>query len=121
MFKKDNTKREKKKIRIRKKIFGTSDNPRISVYRSLTQIYTQIVDDSKNATLAAASSKSKEISEEIKNAKSKIEKSKIVGKLLAQKAKEKGIDKAVFDRSGYAYHGRVKAVADGLREGGVKI
>ncbi|MFH1196365.1 MAG: 50S ribosomal protein L18 [bacterium] len=121
MVKKDYTKREKKKIRIRKKIFGTIEQPRISIYRSLTQIYAQIVDDSKHTTLVAASSKSKEIADDIKIAKSKTEKSKIVGKLLAQKAKEKGIEKAVFDRSGYEYHGRVKAIAEGIREGGVVI
>ena len=113
--------RAKKKIRIKKKIFGTADKPRITVYRSLNQIYVQLVDDNSRRTIISASSLSKEIESDLKNAKSKIEKSKIVGKFLAQKASEKGIVTAVFDRSGYNYHGRVKALAEGIREGGLKV
>lgn len=115
------SRREKKKIRIRKKIFGTPERPRIAVYRSLNQIYVQVVDDTAGKTLFSASSLSKEIAEEIKKAKGKVAKAALVGELLAKKAKEKGIEKAVFDRSGYAYHGRVKAVAEGIRKGGVTI
>lgn len=115
------SRREKKKIRIKKKIFGTPERPRISVYRSLNQIYAQVIDDTTGKTLFSASSLSKEIADDIKNAKSKVEKSELVGTLLAKKAKEHGIETAVFDRSGYAYHGRVKAIAEGVRKGGVKI
>ncbi len=116
-----NDKRLKKKIRVRKKISGTAERPRVCVYRSLTQIYTQIIDDNNRTTLVAASSLSKEIEKEIKAAKSKIEKSKVVGKFLAEKAAEKGINSVVFDRSGYRYHGRIQAVAEGAREGGLKF
>lgn len=114
-------KRLKKKIRIRKKILGTPEIPRVAVYRSLSQIYSQIIDDVNGKTLASASSLSKEISDDVKKSKGKIGKSKVVGQLLAKKAQEKGITKVVFDRSGYNYHGRVKAVAEGAREGGLKF
>jgi large subunit ribosomal protein L18 len=115
------TKREKKKIRIRKKIFGTAERPRISVYRSLNQIYAQVIDDTAGKTLFSASSISKEIAEDVKEAKGKVAKAALVGELLAKKAKEHGIETAVFDRSGYAYHGRVKAVAEGVRKGGINV
>ncbi|MFA3782847.1 50S ribosomal protein L18 [Melioribacteraceae bacterium 4301-Me] len=121
MFIKDNKIRERKKIRVRKKVFGTAERPRLSVFRSLNNIYAQLIDDTKGITLAAASSLSKEISGEIKTIKGKVQKGKLVGKLLAQKAAEKGIKTVVFDRSGYAYHGRVKAVAEGAREGGLQF
>jgi large subunit ribosomal protein L18 len=114
-------KRLKNKIRIRKKISGTSDRPRVAVFRSLTQIYAQIIDDTKGVTLLSASSLSKDIKDDVQSAKTKIEKSKIVGKFLAEKAKEKGINSVVFDRGGYRYHGRVKAVAEGAREGGLQF
>ncbi len=114
-------KRFKKKIKIRKKISGTADVPRISVFRSLNQIYAQIIDDTKGITLVAESSLSKELANEISKASGKVEKSKIVGKSLAKKALDKGISSVVFDRNGYKYHGRIKAVADGAREGGLKF
>jgi len=119
MLSKKLTRREKKKIRIRKKLFGTPESPRIVVYRSLKQIYAQLVDDTTGRTILSASSLSKEISDEIKKSKNKLDVSFAVGELLAKKAKEKGIEKAIFDRSGYAYHGRVKAVAEGARKGGL--
>jgi large subunit ribosomal protein L18 len=119
MLSKKLTKRDKKKIRIRKKLVGKSERPRIVVYRSLKQIYAQLVDDVSGKTILSASSLSKEISDEIKNSKDKLDVSFAVGELLAKKAKEKGIEKVVFDRSGYAYHGRVKAVAEGARKGGL--
>lgn len=121
MFKKNNNTRLRSKMKIRKHISGTSDVPRLTVYRSLSNIYAQLVDDSESKTLASASSLSKEITEEIKNAKSKKEKSKIVGNLIAKKALDKKISKIVFDRNGYRYHGRVQALADGAREGGLKF
>ena len=114
-------KRLKNKIKIRKKISGTADRPRLAVYKSLKQIYTQLIDDANGVTLLSASSLSKEIVSDVKDAKSKIDKSKVVGKLLAEKAKDKGIETVVFDRSGYRYHGRVQAVAEGAREGGLKF
>lgn len=114
-------KRLKNKIKIRKKISGTAERPRLAVFKSLKQIYAQIIDDSNGVTILSASSLSNEISDEIKKANSKIDKSKVVGKLLAEKAKDKGIESVVFDRSGYRYHGRVQAIADGAREGGLKF
>lgn len=121
MFLKDTTKRTRKKVRIRKKISGTADSPRISVFRSLSQIYVQMIDDTTGKTLVSASSLSKEIQDDVKKAKSKTDKSKLVGGLLAKKAADAGIKKGVFDRSGYKYHGRIKAVAEGAREAGLKI
>lgn len=121
MFKKDNKKREKIKVRVRKKIYGTAQKPRLSVYRSLNQIYAQIIDDDRGATLASASSLSKEITQEVKSTKGKVEKSKLVGKLIAKIALEKNITEVVFDRNGFRYHGRVKALADAAREGGLKF
>ncbi len=114
-------KRLKNKIRIRKKVTGTAERPRVAVFKSLKQVYTQIIDDANGVTLMSASSLSKELSNDIKDAKSKIDKSKIVGKHLAEKAIEKGISEVVFDRSGYRYHGRVQAIAEGAREGGLKF
>jgi large subunit ribosomal protein L18 len=121
MFLKDNKRRIRKRIRVRKKLSGTSERPRISVYRSAVNMHAQLIDDVKGVTLASASSLSKEILDEIKGSKGKVSKSKLVGKLLAKKALELGISTAVFDRSGYEFHGRVKAVADGAREGGIKV
>lgn len=121
MFLKDNKKRTRKKERVRKKITGTQECPRLSVFRSLNNIYAQVIDDTKGVTLAEASSISKEVAEQIKSAKGKVSKSKFVGQLVAKKAVEKGITSVVFDRNGYNYHGRIKAVADGAREGGLKF
>ncbi len=122
MIKKDTTKRRVRiKQTIRKRIFGSTERPRFSVYRSLNDIYGQIIDDVAGKTLIALSTNSKEVKEEIVSAKSKVEKSTLVGKLLAKKAIEKNINTVVFDRNGYLYHGRVKAFADGAREGGLKF
>jgi len=113
--------RSKKKIRIQKKIKGTAERPRLAVSRSLTQIYGQLIDDSQSKTIMTVSSLSKEIADDVKKAKGKIAKSELVGELLAKKAVEKGISTVVFDRSGYRYHGRVKALAEGARKGGLKF
>lgn len=122
MIKKDNTTRRLKiKTTIRKKIYGTAERPRFTVYRSLNEIYGQIIDDAAGKTLVSISSTSKDVKGELAAAKSKIERSTIVGKLLAKKALEKNISSVVFDRNGYLYHGRVKAIADGAREGGLKF
>lgn len=103
--------------RIRKKIQGTAERPRISVYRSNRAIYCQLIDDVNGRTLAAASTMDKEVAK----TGNKTEQSKAVGKLLADRAKAAGVEETVFDRGGYLYHGRVKALADGAREGGLKL
>jgi large subunit ribosomal protein L18 len=118
-FEKKKIRREKIRKRVRSKIFGTPERPRLSVYRSLKHIYAQIIDDTKGHTLVAMSSLSKEIRDKFKEAKTKTEVSRIVGLALAKKALEKGITKVVFDRNGYKYHGRVKALAEAAREGGL--
>ena len=108
-------------MKKKKRVFGDKERPRLVVFRSLNNIYGQIVDDGAQKTLLGASSKSKEIQGELKKSKGKIEKSKIVGNLIAKKAKAKKIKKVVFDRNGYTYHGRVKALAEGAREGGLEF
>jgi len=113
--------RIKKKIKIRKKISGTAERPRVSVYKSLNQVYAQIIDDTNGTTLVSESTLSKALASDLKKSTGKIEKSKIVGNSLAKKAIEKGITNIVFDRSGYKYHGRIQAIADGAREGGLKF
>ena len=111
--------RQRIRMRIRKRIHGTAERPRLSVFRSNKQISVQVIDDDKGVTLAAATSRTKEIAEQAKITKT--EQARLVGKLAAQKALEKGITQVVFDRSGYLYHGRVKALADAAREGGLKF
>ncbi|NCO54481.1 MAG: 50S ribosomal protein L18 [Bacteroidetes bacterium CG02_land_8_20_14_3_00_31_25] len=110
--------RTKIKMRIRKKISGTAETPRLTVFRSNKQISVQIIDDINKKTIVAASSLVKEISEKKVN---KTEIAKLVGKLIANRAKEAGVSDVVFDRNGYLYHGRVKALADAAREGGLKF
>jgi len=112
-------KRTRIRMRIRKKISGTADKPRLAVFRSNKQIYVQVIDDLNRVTLLAASSKEKDIA--AKAGIKKSEQAKLVGKSLAVKCKEKGIESVVFDRSGYKYHGRVKSLADAAREGGLKF
>jgi len=112
-------KRTRIRMRIRKKISGTAEKPRLAVFRSNKQIYAQVIDDLNKVTLLAASSKEKDIS--VQAGIKKTEQAKLVGKSLAVKCKEKGIENVVFDRSGYKYHGRVKSLADAAREGGLKF
>lgn len=104
--------------RIRKTITGTADRPRLSVYRSNKEIYAQLIDDVAGVTLAAASSNEKDVASATAT---KVEKAQLVGKSLAAKAKDKGIEACSFDRGGYLYHGRVKSLAEGAREGGLKF
>jgi large subunit ribosomal protein L18 len=111
-------KRQKVKFRLRKSINGTAEKPRLSVFRSNTEIYAQMINDVTGNTIVAASSKEKEIKAQKGN---KGAKSKMVGESIAKKALALGITTCVFDRSGYIYHGRVAAVADGAREGGLKL
>lgn len=110
--------REKIKFRVRKKIAGTTGRPRLSVFRSNSDIYAQLIDDSAGKTLASASSRDKDIAAQ---KGTKVEKSKLVGAAIARKATGLGLADVVFDRGGYLYHGRVKAVAEGAREGGLKF
>ncbi|MGD0036593.1 MAG: 50S ribosomal protein L18 [Bacteroidota bacterium] len=111
----------KKQARIRKKIKGTSGRPRLVIFRSAKHAYAQIIDDSTGKTLLSVSTLSKDLREDAKQAKTPIERYKLIGIAAAKKALEKNIKEVVFDRSGYLYHGRVKALADGAREGGLKF
>jgi len=104
---------EQKRKRIRSKVIGTNERPRMSVYRSNKSVFCQIIDDGKGKTLVSASLK------EIKEGKTKSEKTGLLGELIAKKALKKNIKKVVFDKSGYKYHGRIKALADGARKGGL--
>jgi large subunit ribosomal protein L18 len=113
--------RDKRKIRIRKKIYGTPDKPRLSVYRSLKHIYVQLIDDTQGISLGMVSTKSKDLVADVKSADSKVAQAQVVGKAIARLAQEKNISTVVFDRNGFLYHGRVKAVADGAREGGLQF
>lgn len=104
--------------RIRKKVAGTAERPRLCVFRSLNHIYAQIIDDGKGVTLCSASTVEKDQKEK---AGGNIEAAKTVGKLIAERAREKGIETVVFDRGGYLYHGRVKSLAEAAREAGLKF
>jgi large subunit ribosomal protein L18 len=110
--------KQKIQYRIRKKVYGTSTKPRLSVFRSNSDIYAQLIDDNAGVTLAAASSKDKDIAAQKVDKSSK---SKLVGNAIARKATELGLTQVVFDRGGNLYHGRIKAVADGAREGGLQF
>jgi large subunit ribosomal protein L18 len=111
-------KRNRIRRRIRKVAFGSQDRPRLSVFRSNKEIYAQIIDDTTGKTLAAASTRDKELSS-AKGTKSEL--ATEVGKALAKKAKDAGVEMVAFDRGGYQYHGRVKSLAEGAREGGLKF
>jgi large subunit ribosomal protein L18 len=116
------TKRERRlkiKQRIRKRIRGTNERPRMTVFRSNKQIYVQLVNDQTGETVVSASSKNKEVADK-KNI-NKSEQAKLVGKLVAERSLAKGINNVVFDRNGYLYHGRIKMLAESAREGGLKI
>lgn len=118
MIKSKKESRLKVRYAIRKKIFGTSNRPRFSVYRSNKQIYAQLIDDNSSITITSASSMDKSLK---LDAKTKIDQAKAVGKLIAKNAKEKGIETVVFDRGGFLYHGRVKALAESARDSGLKF
>jgi large subunit ribosomal protein L18 len=112
--------REKRKARIRRKVSGTNERPRLTVYRSLKHIYAQIVDDTTGKTLAHAGTTSKVIKDEVKEDK-KADAAKKVGTAIAKAALEKGVTQVVFDRNGFDYHGRIAAVAQAAREAGLKF
>jgi len=113
--------RLRRKRRIRKKIFGTSARVRLCAFKSLKHTYAQIIDDTQGSTLVTASTLDPVLREQIKDMKGKILAANEVGKLVAQRALEKGIKKVVFDRNGFPYHGRIKALAEGAREAGLEF
>lgn len=109
-------KRQKIKRRVRRNIFGTAERPRLSVFRSNKEIYAQLIDDNAGVTIASASSRKLD-----SKGLTKTEQAAAVGKAIAELAKTKGVEVVIFDRNGFVYHGRVKALADGAREGGLKF
>ena len=111
------TARGRVKVRIRRKVNGTADRPRLAVFRSLKYIYAQVIDDASGKTIASASSREKDSGAKGANAAA----AKAVGALIAKKAKDKGVTQVVFDRGGYLYHGNIKALADAARENGLKF
>jgi len=113
--------REKRKKRVRKKVRGTPENPRLSVFRSSKNIYAQIIDDTTSKTLVDASSLSKGVPDEIRKKGGNKEGAVLIGKLIAERAIKNGIKKVVFDRNGFLYHGRIKALAEAAREGGLEF
>ena len=115
-----NAERQRRHARVRKKVSGTADTPRLNVYRSLNHIYVQIIDDTKGVTLCSASTMEKDVKAAIKDM-TKTDAAKVVGKKAAEKALKLGIKDVVFDRGGYLYTGRVQAVADGAREAGLNF
>jgi len=116
-----NSVRKRKHLSVRKKVSGTSKIPRLIVFKSNKNIYAQLMDDTNNNTITGISSLNADLSTDIDKAKSKVDVAAIVGNAIAAKAKKYNIDKVVFDRSGYLYHGRIKALADGARNGGLKF
>ena len=112
--------RIRRHIRVRKKVEGTPERPRLAVFRSLSHIYAQVIDDRAQRTLVAASDLEPEVRPAVEG-KKKTERAEIVGAVLAQRAKEKGVTRVVFDRGGFKYHGRVKALAEAARKGGLEF
>ena len=114
--------RKRRQARVRKQLVGTSERPRLNVYRSLNHIYAQIIDDTRGVTLAAASTIEPDLrTSDGQEGKNKTKQAKLVGELIAKRAKAVGIDQVIFDRGGYKYHGRVKALAEASREAGLKF
>ena len=111
--------RQRVHTRIRAKMSGTAERPRLNVYRSLNHIYTQLIDDHSGATIASATSQTKKGEDKVTGGN--VEAARLVGKMIAERGLEKGIKKVVFDRGGYLYHGRVKALADAAREAGLEF
>lgn len=112
--------RERRHRRVRKRVYGTPERPRLNVFRSLKHIYAQIIDDTQGHTLAAASTLDPQLRDRLDGLK-KTEQAKLVGELIAQRALQRGIKRVVFDRGGYLYHGRVKALAEAARKGGLEF
>jgi large subunit ribosomal protein L18 len=116
-----NFRRLRKKKRIHKIVSGTSERPRLAVFRSARNIYAQLIDDVANRTLAGVSTLTPDLNGQVSKAKGKLDAAKLVGKAIADKAKALKVETVVFDRGGYLYHGRVKAIAEGARENGLKF
>lgn len=114
-----NQARQRRHLRIRRAVRGTAERPRLSVFRSLSHIYAQVIDDRAGRTLAAASSRDPEVRGQ--TAATKTDAGRLVGQLIARRARERGIREVVFDRGGYLYHGRVRSLADGAREAGLEF
>ena len=112
---------QRRRLRVRGKVHGTAERPRLTVAKSLKNIFVQVIDDEKAVTLAAAASNSKNVLEHLKDDMSKMDVAKKVGEIIAEEAKARGIETVVFDRNQYRYHGRIKAVAEGARAGGLKL
>ena len=112
--------RQRRHLRVRKKVSGTAQRPRLSIFRSLRHIYAQVIDDSEGRTIAAASSLDGPVQEQ-RSGKKKTEMAHLVGQLAGERAKERGVQQVVFDRGGYKYHGRVKALAEAARKGGLEF
>jgi large subunit ribosomal protein L18 len=112
--------RKRRQRRVRAKVQGTPERPRLSVYRSLTNIYAQVIDDSDGSTLVSASTIDSEIAAQLQD-KNKVDAARVVGKVVAERAKNAGIEEVIFDRAGYQYHGRVAALAEGAREAGLRF
>lgn len=115
-----NNERQRRHARVRKTVHGTSARPRLCVYRSLNNIYVQVIDDDKGITLVSASTMDKALREQVKG-KTKLEQATIIGEAVAKRAMEKGIKSVVFDRGGYLYTGRIKNISDGARAGGLEF
>lgn len=120
-FRKSLTLRERRHRRVRAKISGTSQRPRLNVFRSSAHIYAQLIDDTQSHTIVAASDLEETVRERAGEGATKSARAKVVGEVIAERAKSAGVDAVLFDRGGFLYHGRVKAVADGAREGGLKF
>jgi len=112
--------RARRHMRVRKDLAGSAQRPRLNVFRSLSGIYAQVIDDQAGHTLASASTVDRDLREQVKGLK-KSEQAKLIGKTVAERAKSKGVESVVFDRGGYRYSGRIKALADGAREGGLQF
>ena len=115
-----NVARERRRKHVRRRVFGEPNRPRLNIFRSEKHIYAQIIDDRKGHTLAAASSNDPKLKDRLGDAKP-LAQAKIIGEVVAERAREKGVSKVVFDRAGYKYHGRIKSLADGARSGGLEF
>ncbi|MEI6046095.1 MAG: 50S ribosomal protein L18 [Chloroflexota bacterium] len=120
-IRRDLSPRKRRQIRVRSKVYGAPERPRLNVFRSARHIYAQIIDDDKGHTIVAASTVEAETKGQITSENTKVDEAKLVGQTLAKRALEKGITKVVFDRAGYLYHGRIKALADGARAAGLQF
>ncbi len=121
LVQKKRERRERAHLRVRSRVRGTAERPRLSIYKSLKFFYAQVIDDDRGVTLAQASSSDPEIRQRITGSASNKDAAKVVGEMVAERARAKGIEKVVFDRGGYIYHGNVKALADAAREKGLQF